>query len=169
MFRAKNAFFAALAVCALIGVLSGCSDAGSSKKGSSASVYINEVTGEVAEEYYEEIDDVNNITEVKTKYGSLFYPQRFEADMKTREDDRDDGCIVEFFAVCDGKEYILFDVSIGIENGQLAGFLTDSKGTERNVFVNVPEIENIDALSSEEQDKLYAMQESVNIIADNLN
>lgn len=168
MLKATKPILAILTVCLLACILVGCNKTENTENSSSSNIHIDEISGEYSDNYYEEVDDVNNIYEVKTEYGSLYYPQRFEADMKTEITNGDDGCIVEFFSECDGKKYSLFYVNIGIEDGQLAGYITDDKGTERNVFVVVPEIENIDVLSSENQDKLYAMQEAVNIVVDNL-
>lgn len=166
MLKAAKPILAILTVCLLACILVGCNK---TENSNSPNIHIDEISDEYPDDYYEEkIDDVNNISEVKTEYGSLYYPQRFEANMKTEITNDNDGCMVEFFSECDGRKYSLFYINIGIDGGQLAGYITDDKGTERNVFVIVPEIENIDVLSSENQDKLYAMQEAVNIVVDNL-
>ena len=75
---------------------------------------------------------------------------------------------VKFITEQDGKTYTLFALSIGEEVGQLAGTLTDKRGTSRDVYVTVYDLGDISELALDKQDQLYAMQEAVNVVVENL-
>ena len=79
-----------------------------------------------------------------------------------------DSDTVKFITEQDGKTYTLFDLSIGEEVGQLAGTLTDKRGTSRDVYITVYDLGDISKLAQDKQDQLYAMQEAVNVIVENL-
>ena len=57
---------------------------------------------------------------------------------------------------------------IGGEGANSVGTLTDSAGTSRNVSINVDEIVQDPDLTEGEQNRLYAMQEDLNYLIDNL-
>ena len=79
-----------------------------------------------------------------------------------------DNDTVKFSTEQDGKTYILFSLSIGEEAGQLAGTLTDKRGTSRDVYVTVYDFGDISELAQDKQDQLYALQEVVNVVVENL-
>ena len=89
--------------------------------------------------------------------------------MKTEVKDGKNGSLVIFSTILDDRSYDLFHISIGDENGQYVGQLTGNDDIQRNVFVTMPELENISTMPQETQDLLYAMQEAVNVIIENLN
>ena len=63
----------------------------------------------------------------------------------------------------------MFYINIGIEDGEVAGKITGSDdGTQSDVYVSVPELGDISYLEEDTQDHLYAMQESVNVVVENL-
>ena len=91
-------------------------------------------------------------------------PQKYEQLLKAEVDSD----TVKFITEQDGKTYTLFSLSIGEEVGQLAGTLTDKRGTSRDVYVTVYDLGDISELAQDKQDQLYAMQEAVNVVIENL-
>ena len=51
---------------------------------------------------------------------------------------------------------------------KLAGTLTDKRGTSRDVYVTVYDFGDISELAQDKQDQLYALQEVVNVVVENL-
>ena len=62
----------------------------------------------------------------------------------------------------------LFSIIIGEGEGVQAGTITAEDGTQRNVYVKFEELEEDESLSKIEQNRLYAMQEDLNYLLDNL-
>ena len=109
-------------------------------------------------------DDV----EIATKFGTLHFPEQWSdcvaADLQERED-----CVkVIFSAVIEEEAYPLFLISIGDEDGVEVGVLTAEDGSQRPVYANVFEILENEALEEGQQNRLYAMQEDLNYLIDNL-
>ena len=88
--------------------------------------------------------------------------------MQTTINDGDNSCTIDFFSVLDGKQYDLFEISIGEEKGQYVGTITGKKGDSHNVFVEVYDLGDISGLPQDKSDQLYAMQEAVNTVVENL-
>ena len=65
-------------------------------------------------------------------------------------------------------QYPLFKVTIGEGDGSKIGELTDSAGTKRDVYLQLEEIQEDPNLNDGEQNRLYAMQEDLNYLIDNL-
>ena len=74
---------------------------------------------------------------------------------------------MDFRADVAGETFDLFRVTISPEEGDSVGTLKDADGTERNVFIEVFELD-ADGLTAADQDTLYAMQEGVNTLIDAL-
>lgn len=116
-----------------------------------------------------ETDDEISLTEVVCALGSLYYPQEWEDYMEIEITDNDEECELVFSTELDGEEYELFTVIInGSDNNDSVGTITGEDGTKRNVYLNVADLGNISGLSQDDQDRLYAMQESVNTVLNNL-
>ena len=147
-----------LALCSVAGLLAGC---GKKTPGTTAepAVKPNESVQQEGE-----AEDPAKLSEIHTDFGTLYIPQEYEQLLKTETD----GNTVMFSAEQDGKTYALFDLSIGAEAGQLAGTLTDKRGTSRDVYVTVYDLGDISELAQDKQDQLYAMQEAVNVVVENL-
>lgn len=105
---------------------------------------------------------------IATKYGELRYQEQWTETMLTAQKTDGDNVVVEFTASVGENTYPLFDVIIGEAEGSPMGEITDGSGTKRSVYFNVKEIGDISALTQDEQNLLYAMQEDVNYILDNL-
>lgn len=105
---------------------------------------------------------------IGTAYGDLHYPDQWTEFVKTEQIENDDSIVVTFEAEINGKRYPLFKTTIGGENGDLAGTITDSAGTIRNVYIYVEELPEDPELTEEEQNRLYAMQEDLNYLIDSL-
>ena len=118
----------------------------------------------------EEVTEIVNpdAIAVKTVYGTLYYQEQWAEYMKV-EQVEDDGCLrVSFLATINGIDYPLFQIYIGEADGSLVGQLTDNEGTQHNVYVCMEEVIEHSELSEAEQNRLYAMQEDINYIIDNL-
>ena len=114
----------------------------------------------------EEIDPY--VVFVDTPYGRLFYQEQWAEFMKTEQIKEGDILLVRFCAEIDGVDYPLFSLSIGGGEGEPAAALTDSDGIQRDVYVIIEEIVEQEGFSEEEQNRLYAMQEEINYVMQNI-
>ena len=147
-----------LVICSIVSLFAGC---GKKTPESTADPAVNQSESTPQEElffYYTSISDIY------TDFGTLYIPQKYEQLLKAEVDSD----TVKFITEQDGKTYTLFDLRIGKEVGQLAGTLTDKRGTSRDVYVTVYDLGDISELAQDKQDQLYAMQEAVNVVAENL-
>ena len=115
-----------------------------------------------------DFEDDNTLISVETQYGLLFYPAKWNDLLVTSESVADEIDSVIFAAAVNGQEYNLFKVMICDAEGDSVGTVTDDAGQTRNVFVDVPELPDLSDLNEDEQDRLYAMQEAVNVMIENL-
>ena len=114
-----------------------------------------------------QVNNANDII-ISTQYGDLYYPDQWTEFVKTEQKSENDVVVVRFGAEINSKVYPLFEVMIGGEGANSVGTLTDSAGTSRNVSINVDEIVQDPDLTEGEQNRLYAMQEDLNYLIDNL-
>ena len=147
-----------LVICSIVGLLAGC---GKKTMESTADSVVKASESAPPEE---ETEDLSKLSEINTDFGTLYIPQKYEQLLKTEVDND----TVKFSTEQDGKTYILFSLSIGEEAGQLAGTLTDKRGTSRDVYVAVYDFGDISELAQDKQDQLYALQEVVNVVVENL-
>lgn len=147
-----------LVICSIVGLLAGC---GKKTMESPADSVVKASESAPPEE---ETEDLSKLSEINTDFGTLYIPQKYEQLLKTEVDND----TVKFSTEQDGKTYILFSLSIGEEAGQLAGTLTDKRGTSRDVYVTVYDFGDISELAQDKQDQLYALQEVVNVVVENL-
>ena len=143
-----------LVLCALVGVLAGCGDkVPTPTEAPTESVPPEDVT-----------EDLSTLAQIETDFGTLYIPQKYEQLLQIEVS----GSTVKFSARQDGTTYALFDLAVGEEAGQLAGTLTDKRGTPRDVYITVCDLGDISNLSQDKQDQLYAAQEAVNVVVENL-
>ena len=105
---------------------------------------------------------------VEAQYGLLFYPAKWNGLLVTSESVAGEIDSVIFAAAVNGQEYNLFKVMICDAEGDSVGTVTDDAGQTRNVFVDIPELPDLSDLNEDEQNQLYAMQEAVNVLIENL-
>ena len=141
------------------------SSASSAETMSSISSSQNE-TGSSSESS-EEIQDDKLMT-IETKYGVLYYPAKYKDSLATEESEENDILSVDFKANIDEKTYTLFKVMICDEEGDSVGTIKDGDGQEHNVFIDINELDDISDLDEDVQNRLYSMQEGVNVLIDNL-
>lgn len=110
----------------------------------------------------------NKLMTVETQYGTLSYPEKWKDSLITSESVADGIDSIIFAATVNGQEYELFKILICDAEGDSVGTVTDDAGQTRSVFVDVPELTDLSDLREEEQDQLYAMQEAVNVLIENL-
>lgn len=102
---------------------------------------------------------------LETEFGTIYYPAKWEDEFITDQEKKDDILTVSFSTKKEKKEYKLFTVTIAGEEGDSVGTITDKNGTKRNVFIEMMDLEDVNA-KEEVQNELYAMQESINSIID---
>lgn len=112
-------------------------------------------------------EDVPYVT-VSTPYGNLYFQDQWENMMKTEQKETGDSVEVSFCAEINDMTYTLFYVTIGPGEGTCVGELTGPDGVKREVFVRSNEMEDAPELSESERNRLYAMQEDINYIIENL-
>ena len=147
-----------LVICSIVSLFAGC---GKKTPESTADPAVNQSESMPPEE---EFEDTTTLSEINTGFGTLYFPQKYEQLLKAEVDSD----TIKFITEQDGKTYTLFDLRIGKEVGQLAGTLTDKRGTSRDVYVTVYDLGDISQLAQDKQDQLYAMQEAVNVVVENL-
>lgn len=147
-----------LAICCFIGLLTGCG-----RNATNPAANPNE---SVPPE--DETESMGRLSEITTDFGTLYIPQKYEQSLQTEISSGNGSVTVNFSAEQDGKKYTLFNLNIGEGAGELAGTLTDKNGTSREVYVTVYDLGDISGLSQDKQDQLYAMQEAVNVIVENM-
>lgn len=116
----------------------------------------------------EPAEEDSSLMAIETKYGDLSYPAKWEDSLATTESEKNNIFFVNFSAKIGEQEYNVFTVMICGEEGDSVGTITDKSGTTRNVFVDIPELSELTGLSEEDQNLLYAMQEGVNVLIENL-
>ncbi|MCD7881395.1 MAG: hypothetical protein LUG47_07010 [Clostridiales bacterium] len=105
---------------------------------------------------------------ISTQYGDLYYPEQWTEFVKTTQENSGDAVVVKFEAEINGNTYELFEVTINGDGGTSVGEITDADGVAWNVAVNLNELPETSELTEGEQNRLYAMQEDINYIIDNL-
>ena len=147
-----------LVICSIVGLLAACG------KKDSESTSKTEKKSSESTPPEEETEDLTKLSEIDTDFGTLYIPQKYEQFLKTDVDSD----TVKFSTEQEGKTYTLFDLSIDEEVGQLVGTLTDEKGNSHDVYVTVYDLGDISEMAQDKQDQLYAMQEAVNVVVENL-
>ena len=108
------------------------------------------------------------LMEIDTEYGTLSYPAEYKDSLTTNETNEDGFLTVTFNADVEGQSYTLFNIMINSEEGDSVGTITSDDGTVRNVFADITELPDISGLGEDEQNQLYAMQEGLNVLIENL-
>lgn len=104
---------------------------------------------------------------VKTRYGCLYYQDQWEEFMQVVRTGEGDGVVVYFIAKFEDKSFPLFSLRIGEFEGDPVGQITDADGVKHDVFIAMEEID-VSGLTEGEQNRLFAMQEEINFIIENL-
>ncbi len=101
---------------------------------------------------------------ITTPYGDLRYPGSLYGDLKREEGMEDNIYKMKFYTDVDGTSYDLFTLYIGGEVGDATylGTLTGKDGAQNEVYVLPHDLGDLSELDSEQQDKIYAMQEALN-------
>lgn len=105
---------------------------------------------------------------IETEYGNLYYPDQGTECVQIDQSTAGNALVVSFAAQINDVQYPLFKVTIGEGDGSKIGELTDSAGTKRDVYLQLEEIQEDPNLNDGEQNRLYAMQEDLNYLIDNL-
>lgn len=105
---------------------------------------------------------------VETKFGTLYYNEQWSEFMKTEIEETDNSVEVRFIANINKTDFPLFTVSVGSGSGAESGKLTGPDGVQREVLVLLQEVDPGNALTEDQINRLYAMQEDVNFVLDHL-
>ena len=105
---------------------------------------------------------------VETSYGTLYYQGQWEEFMVVEQTETENGVKVSFRAEFNDCSYPLFVFCIGEGEGVEVGSVTDSEGNSHPVFASMEELEIGEDLTDVETNRLYAMQEDINFVIDNL-
>lgn len=116
----------------------------------------------------EDPDEDESLMNIETKYGTLYYPAKFKDNVITDETEENGIFSVNFSTEIDGKQYVLFKVMICDEEGDTVGTVCDKKGNIHNIFIDINDVGDISDLDEESQNQIFAMQEGVNVLEDNL-
>lgn len=114
------------------------------------------------------IDMIPEDVVVHTDYGDLHYPECWQEYVTIRQEQNGNTISVTFETKSGEKNFELFKILIGDDNGEVVGSLTDNAGNQRNVYLNVEELPADSGLADSELTRLYAMQEDLNYLLDNL-
>lgn len=112
--------------------------------------------------------EAEDLMSVETEYGNLLFPAEWKETLITEETNEEDFLTVIFSTKAVEQPYTLFRIMINDEEGDSVGRITDKTGITRNVFVEVSELPDLSGLGEEDQNRLYAMQESLNVLIENL-
>lgn len=105
---------------------------------------------------------------VSTPYGNLQYQDQWLEFMAVDQVRNGDDLVVTFSALVNDVKYPLFELTIGAGDGNAAGQITDANGVRRDVYVHMMEIVDTAALTDSEQNRIFAMQEDINYVIENL-
>lgn len=170
MNKFKTLLISVIALTAIV-LCVGCSgkqQADDSSKGAASEKAAQESTSDSAETGQVAEDEHAYDVVIETAYGDLYFPDQWQEFLVTDQTEEDDAITVSFSAEINGETYSLFTVTIGGDEENSAGTLTASDGTQRNVYVQIDEIQESDLLNEGEQNRLYAMQEDINYLLDSL-
>lgn len=172
----RAVWITAVAIAALLTCACGCSDKSdgvhyvipeSSEGGESApesEVLMPEIeTGAADDE-----DDASAAALIETCYGTLRYPVQWAGPLEVVRTVDGDAVTVTFRASVRDVRYDLFDITIGKEDGEKIGNLTDENGVSHPVYARMCELVFPDDMTDEEKNRLYAMQEGLNFLGDHL-
>lgn len=105
---------------------------------------------------------------VHTEYGDLHYPDRWQEYVTIWQEQNGSTITVTFETKSGEESYELFRILIGSDGSDVVGSLTDSTGTQRNVYLHVDVLPEDSGLEEAEQTRFYAMQEDLNYLIEHL-
>ena len=104
---------------------------------------------------------------VETPYGTLYHQPQWEGFLLTEQTMNDDTLCVTFLTRLEDREFRLFRVVIGDVDAN-AGTICDGEGNRRNVQVIMEDLGDLSALTEDQKNQLYALQEEINFVIDKL-
>lgn len=164
----KRLLFPVLCSLVLAAALNGCGNKAVQTTEATVAAQTEPTVAETEAVATEETFADPNIIAVKTPYGKLYYQEQWAEFMKVVQLTEGENLTVRFAAEINGMEYLLFTLDIGAGEGDLVGIITDADGVQRDVFLSVEENIEHAELSQDEQNRLYAMQEEINFVLENL-
>lgn len=121
-----------------------------------------------AVEQTKETEAVLEDVAVTTPYGTISYPGQYNGKLRIAQDSSN-GYRVRGYATMPGKtEVHLFDILIGVSGDVYAGILTDPYGNNKEVYLNVSDLNLDDSWSEEERAEVSLMQSLLNDFCEQL-
>lgn len=109
-------------------------------------------------------DEVIEELEIRTPYGTLYYPKRWESHLRVVPIESDVFSI-QFFGRVEGKtEQQLFDILFGGEVGVIIGYLSINETEEVVIRINSYDYAMGDDWNEEDKNVIYGMSEDVNYL-----
>lgn len=141
----KKSLVVFLVVLVLVSAMVGCKDNGDSP------VYVPDTTAQP--------------TEISTPYGTLLYPSDWKDNIAIETTEADSMYSVNFMCKIGEKKFDLFSVIFSDETqgDELVGYV-EKDGAKTPVYINHNEYVSDGTLTSEQEDIVYGMVESVNDI-----
>lgn len=111
---------------------------------------------------------VKNAVPVKTPYGTLYYQDQWQECMVVEQIKEADSVTLVFEAEIDDIRYPLFKLMISSDLEQCVATMSGENGQQYGIQVIPDEIGDYETLTAEQKNRLYAMQEEINFILENL-
>lgn len=170
----RKLYIILLVIALLIPVLGGCDSQSASEEAAvpeatsmSAAPAVEEAPAEEPSVNEEVIPAAQDIL-INTEYGDLHYPEQWTGLVEITTAKEGEAIKVTFEAPIGETKHFLFAMVIGGTEGIPAGEMTGPDGVVRSVNLIVEEIVENPDLTEGEQNRLYAMQEDLNYIIENL-
>ena len=96
------------------------------------------------------------------------HPDRWQEYVTIWQEQNGSTVTVTFETKSGEESYELFRILIGGDGSDVVGSLTDSVGTQRNVYLYVDTLPEDSGLEEAEQTRFYAMQEDLNYLIEHL-
>ncbi len=129
----------------------------------------NDATADQLNESHPETSANPNI-KVETAYGDLYYSPVWKEYIHVEQKQEDQELVAHFRAKMQETDYELFSIILtdSNERGEPVKEFTAADGSVKNVYVEIKELDFAENLTEIDKDNLYAMQEEVNTVLENM-
>lgn len=129
---------------------------------------VAETTPAATEMVSDETEPRYDVVVVSTVYGDVTYQEQWSEHMRVEMQENEGLLTLNFLAEFNGLKYALFDLIIGVGEDEAVAQITGPDGNVRGVGVNFVELGEYPELTEDDQNQLYAMQEDINFVIENI-